>query len=603
MKKEITAKKWLIMFGVTVVLVLALCSVFNIAVDPFGVFSDMIFDWYSYNKTNNPRVAKIEYLKGHSDKYNAYIIGSSSAASYNPAELKEYTGDDYYNLFVYGCDTKDYRGFADFVANNCDVKSIILNLGMNEATDYDYGNNSLNECEHYLASGENPLKFYLKYAFCNPKYSLEKITSYFKDTYLPKPFDVFDVESGCYDKRVRDAEKIGDMDNYISLYKDVFAQGENTTNLPYIEACVESVRYIKSLCEERGIELTVCFSPVYISQWKSAEPEAIREYKERMAKVTDYYDFSLTSVSYDSRYFYDDTHFRNAVGSMMLAYIYGNKDIYVPEDFGAYVTKENVEEYTDSMLKESKKPDIADYTTNLPVLMYHHIDKEGDGGATISEAVFLSHMDALKAAGYNTVDTAQIIDYVYKGIELPENPVLITFDDGYKSNLDIASPILRERDMKATVFVIGCLDGLDAYKDTGEKIISHFDSAEAGDVIDVQSHTYDMHQSERYETGKIRSSMVKLPEETDEEFAEEIRRDVERFRENVTYAATLAYPYGIYDTLTEVILREEGILATFSTDINVKNILVKGLPQSLSALCRYSMRDDVSIEEMLALLR
>ena len=76
-----SAKKWLIMFAVVVVLALLLCIGFNLLVDPFGVFGDRLFHWDSYSQTNNPRVAKIEYLEEHHDEYDSYIIGSSSAAS------------------------------------------------------------------------------------------------------------------------------------------------------------------------------------------------------------------------------------------------------------------------------------------------------------------------------------------------------------------------------------------------------------------------------------------------------------------------------------------------------------------------------------------
>ena len=35
---------------------------------------------------------------------------------------------------------------------------------------------------------------------------------------------------------------------------------------------------------------------------------------------------------------YDASHFRNAVGTMVLAEIFGNEDVYRPDDFGAFVT-------------------------------------------------------------------------------------------------------------------------------------------------------------------------------------------------------------------------------------------------------------------------
>ena len=75
-----SAKKWLMMLAGAVALALALCAGANILIDPFGVFGDPLFDWYSYNETNNPRTAKVAWLEENHGAYDSYIIGSSSAS-------------------------------------------------------------------------------------------------------------------------------------------------------------------------------------------------------------------------------------------------------------------------------------------------------------------------------------------------------------------------------------------------------------------------------------------------------------------------------------------------------------------------------------------
>jgi peptidoglycan/xylan/chitin deacetylase (PgdA/CDA1 family) len=64
--------------------------------------------------------------------------------------------------------------------------------------------------------------------------------------------------------------------------------------------------------------------------------------------------------------------------------------------------------------------------------MYHHIAEEvKDKGTTVTPETFEKQMAALKANGYNTILCKDLVDYVYQGKELPQNPILITFDDGY----------------------------------------------------------------------------------------------------------------------------------------------------------------------------
>ena len=103
--------------------------------------------------------------------------------------------------------------------------------------------------------------------------------------------------------------------------------------------------------------------------------------------------------------------------------------------------------------------------------MYHHIDEKGNEETTITPETFKSHINALEENGRNAVSLSQIEEYVYKGAELPENPVLITVDDGYMSNYSYGYPMLKEKGMKGAIFTVGSTFGKDTYKDTNNKII------------------------------------------------------------------------------------------------------------------------------------
>lgn len=61
----------------------------------------------------------------------------------------------------------------------------------------------------------------------------------------------------------------------------------------------------------------------------------------------------------------------------------------------------------------------------------------------VSEENFRQQLETLKEAGYETVNLKQIKSFVCGRGKLPQKPILITMDDGYTSNLDIAAPILE----------------------------------------------------------------------------------------------------------------------------------------------------------------
>lgn len=76
---------------------------------------------------------------------------------------------------------------------------------------------------------------------------------------------------------------------------------------------------IRKVCEENGVNLIVLTAPVYTDYYKNFYDEDITNFYESLAKVTDYWDFSSSSVSSEPRFFYDSTHFRNNIGEMMAA--------------------------------------------------------------------------------------------------------------------------------------------------------------------------------------------------------------------------------------------------------------------------------------------
>ena len=67
-----SSKKWVLVFLVTVFVLAALLAGLNLATDPFGAFGDRLLHWFSYDETNNPRVAKLSYLEQHHGEYDSY---------------------------------------------------------------------------------------------------------------------------------------------------------------------------------------------------------------------------------------------------------------------------------------------------------------------------------------------------------------------------------------------------------------------------------------------------------------------------------------------------------------------------------------------------
>jgi peptidoglycan/xylan/chitin deacetylase (PgdA/CDA1 family) len=95
----------------------------------------------------------------------------------------------------------------------------------------------------------------------------------------------------------------------------------------------------------------------------------------------------------------------------------------------------------------------------LRVLMYHKVNDLRPNPTTVPTEVFAEQMELLAELGYVPVSLERVRDHYLAGMPLPSGAVLITFDDGYRDNLENALPILQRHAYPAVVFVpIGYLD-------------------------------------------------------------------------------------------------------------------------------------------------
>ena len=98
------------------------------------------------------------------------------------------------------------------------------------------------------------------------------------------------------------------------------------------------------------------------------------------------------------------------------------------------------------------------------ILMYHSVKADPSahtdllGGIVHSETEFRAQMQVLSRE-FRAVSLGKLVDILKTGEEIPERSVVVTFDDGYTDNRDVAMPILNELGIPAT-FVCGVEEGL-----------------------------------------------------------------------------------------------------------------------------------------------
>ena len=192
-------KKWLLTFVSALILcIMVLCSI-NYIIDPFGVFGDKLFKWYTYDIINNQRIGKIDYLDKFHDKYNSYIIGGSKSGAMVPEKLEKYFEDaKFYSMLMYGGDFYDYELIAKYLIDNYEVKNLVLHMSVFEIKRYGRGE-GIQNIPHAKVTGESLPKFYFKFLTLNLNYSREKVEAWFKKDKTDK-FSVIKSEDGVFEK-------------------------------------------------------------------------------------------------------------------------------------------------------------------------------------------------------------------------------------------------------------------------------------------------------------------------------------------------------------------------------------------------------------------
>lgn len=94
----------------------------------------------------------------------------------------------------------------------------------------------------------------------------------------------------------------------------------------------------------------------------------------------------------------------------------------------------------------------------LTIVMYHYVrDLKNSRYPNIKGLDYELFKQQIKffAEKFNVVTMEEVIAYYEEGYKLPENAVLLTFDDGYIDNFTFVLPVLKEYKMQGSFFVPG----------------------------------------------------------------------------------------------------------------------------------------------------
>ena len=173
----------------------------------------------------------------------------------------------------------------------------------------------------------------------------------------------------------------------------------------------------------------------------------------------------------------------------------------------------------------------------VPILAYHQVEEVPKLGWSVSRENFRNQMEYLRSAGYHVIPISDLYDYLTRKRDtLPENPVVITVDDGFADAYTNAFPILEKFGYPWSLYVYPHFVGK-------ENALSWPQIRKlAGEGVDVQSHT----------TNHPHLMRRSHPEMSDEAYATWLTNELAGSKTTIEAQTKhpirfLAYPYGDFD--------------------------------------------------------
>jgi peptidoglycan/xylan/chitin deacetylase (PgdA/CDA1 family) len=186
---------------------------------------------------------------------------------------------------------------------------------------------------------------------------------------------------------------------------------------------------------------------------------------------------------------------------------------------------------------------------DVPVLMYHEISASPFGSARLAvpPANFADQLYYLSDHGFTSVTAGHLADAVAGRAQLPPNPVVLTFDDGFADFHETALPLLRKYGFTATLFMTtGWIrDGEPGWARAPGRMLCWTQLAEAaGAGIEIAAHSHRHPQLDQLAPRALHAELGPSRQVLEDGLSEPV--------------PGLAYPYGYSNSQVRDVARQAG---------------------------------------------
>lgn len=229
----------------------------------------------------------------------------------------------------------------------------------------------------------------------------------------------------------------------------------------------------------------------------------------------------------------------------------------------------------------------------IPILMYHSISNYASPGfqpCIVPPEIFAEQLSYLDQHHYTTITVTQFVQAMERdGEGLPEQPVILTFDDGYADFYTHALSALSRHSFTATLYVATAFVGGTSrwLQHMGEGMRPMLSWEQLSEInasgIECGAHTHTHPALDMLPPSVVRDEIVRSKELLENHLGQRI--------------ASFAYPFGYYNARVRRIVQEAG----FASACAIKRAL-SSLHANPYTLTRLAIKPDTPLEDFAAAL-
>lgn len=196
-------------------------------------------------------------------------------------------------------------------------------------------------------------------------------------------------------------------------------------------------------------------------------------------------------------------------------------------------------------------------TTQVPILVYHRFAPTVLDSMTLRTARFEAHLSVIKRLGCTVVPLADWVAYRRgERSPLPPRAVVLTADDGHRSQFEIMAPLLRREGWPVTLFIYPSAISNATYAMTWDQLRQW----RADPQVSIQSHTY-------WHPNLVRDRQTMPADVFERHVLDQLRRSREVLNKRLDASVSLlAWPFGLSDPGLQQWAQECGYRAAFALE-------------------------------------